>query len=36
MEEGYVGYLGKSEGILTKQRYRMETGDRASTKPLGK
>jgi len=36
MEEGYVGYIGKLEGILTNQSYRRETGDMASTKPMGK
>jgi len=36
MEEGYVGYIGKLEGILTNQSYGRDTGDRASTKPMGK
>jgi len=35
MEEGYVGYTGKFEGILTNQSYRREKGDRACTKPMG-
>jgi len=36
MEEGYVGYIGKLERILTNQGYRRETRDRACTKPMGK